>query len=733
MRRLLFLLLVTSCLSVSAQQQESKDIAVVHLAVDLVEETDVVYSNGFKTDIPLWECDLSDPNYQIAEINTTAPRFSWQIDSKKNKVHQSKYRILVASQPGLLQEGRADMWDSGIVLDSCCTGVLYRGTPLLPGSRYYFTVRVYDSKKRCSPYSPYKCFVVSPEPDDVCASLPLQKQEQFPQLITHPNRTLMLDFGKDAFSQIKFHFSNITPNQPVTVRLGEMADSNGVCVRPGGSRRYSVYHFTLDSVRDYYTIDIRKDKRNTNPNASENGVSPVFMPNYIGEVFPFRYCQIEGYNGAFLYRDAVRTSVSYLFDDHAAKFSCSDTVLNQIWELCRYSMKATSFCGKFVDGDRERIPYESSALINQLSYYAADNHYSIARATLEHLINNPSSSTEGIMQTLFIAWNDYLYTGDDFILKKYYHQLKDKTLMFLRRNDGLIYTGHGVTDLEHLQKVGFRGRQISDYIDFPVGETDCYQRGECNAVVNEFHYKALMLLADIANAIGNRFDAENYQEMARQTLSSVNSMMTDSCGIYTDALSSSHRSLHANMFALAFGMVDNCRMDSVRSFVKSRGMACGVYGAQFLLDAVYNGGMYDYGFKLLTDTCKRSWYNMIRSGSTITTEGWDREFNPDQCWNSAWGASAMNIIVRKLMGVEPLSAGFATVSIAPKTSQLQHAELSVPTPRGTIHVKIENSGKKYTIHLQIPPNCRARVQMPFSGKFVWVESGKSHLSEPVVR
>ncbi|MBR4441621.1 MAG: alpha-L-rhamnosidase [Bacteroidales bacterium] len=733
MRWLLLMLLVMLGLQAVAQQQDSKVIAVAHLAVDLVEETDVVYSNGFATDIPLWECDLSNPNYQIAEINTTAPRFSWRIESKKNKVYQSKYRILVASQPGLLHEGHADMWDSGIVPDSCSTGILYRGTPLMPGERYFFTVRIYDSKKRCSPYAPFKCFVVSPEPDDVCASLPLQKQEQFPKLITHPNRTLMLDFGKDAFSQIKFHFSNVTPHQPVTVRLGEMADSNGVCARPGGSRRYSVYHFTLDSVRDYYTIDIRKDKRNTNPNASENGVSPVLMPNYIGEVFPFRYCQIEGYNGAFLYRDAVRTSVSYPFDDNAAAFSCSDTVLNQIWNLCRYSMKATSFCGKFVDGDRERIPYESSALVNQLSYYAADSHFSIARSTLEHLLGFPNSSTEGIMQTLFIAWYDYLYTGDDFILKKYYHQLKDRTLMFLRRNDGLLHTGNNITDLEYLQKVNFRGRQISDYIDFPDGETDGYERGECNSVVNEFHYKALMLLANIATAIGNRFDAENYQDMARQTLRSVNSMMTDSCGVYTDALSSNHRSLHANMLALAFDMVDYNRMDSVRSFVKSRGMACSVYGAQFLLDAVYNSGMYDYGYKLLTDTCKRGWYNMMRSGSTITTEAWDKEFNPGHGWNSACGASAMNIIVRKLMGVEPLSAGFATVSIAPKTSGLHHAELSVPTPRGTINVKIENSGKKYSIHLYIPPNCRARVQMPFSGKYVWVESGKSHLSEPIVR
>lgn len=55
--------------------------------------------------------------------------------------------------------------------------------------------------------------------------------------------------------------------------------------------------------------------------------------------------------------------------ERAAYFRCSDDTLNRIWELCRYSMKATSFTGYYVDGDRERIPYEADALINQLGRY----------------------------------------------------------------------------------------------------------------------------------------------------------------------------------------------------------------------------------------------------------------------------------------------------------------------------------------------------------------------------
>jgi hypothetical protein len=80
------------------------------------------------------------------------------------------------------------------------------------------------------------------------------------------------------------------------------------------------------------------------------------MPNYIGEVYPFRYLEIKNYKGNLNPKQVVRTMVNYTFDENASNFSSSNEVLNEIWEFCKYSMKATSFCGYYVDGDRERIP-----------------------------------------------------------------------------------------------------------------------------------------------------------------------------------------------------------------------------------------------------------------------------------------------------------------------------------------------------------------------------------------
>ena len=92
----------------------------------------------------------------------------------------------------------------------------------------------------------------------------------------------------------------------------------------------------------------------------------MYMPSYIGEVYPFRFCELENYEQKISATQIHRTAVHYLWNNNASQFSCSDEILNQVWELCKYTIKATSFTGIYIDGDRERIPYEADAYINQL-------------------------------------------------------------------------------------------------------------------------------------------------------------------------------------------------------------------------------------------------------------------------------------------------------------------------------------------------------------------------------
>jgi alpha-L-rhamnosidase len=77
-------------------------------------------------------------------IDQAAPRLSWQSDNIERNWEQSAYQILVANDLDALNDGRANVWDSGKVASSQSVGVVYAGPKLEPQKRYYWKVRVWD-------------------------------------------------------------------------------------------------------------------------------------------------------------------------------------------------------------------------------------------------------------------------------------------------------------------------------------------------------------------------------------------------------------------------------------------------------------------------------------------------------------------------------------------------------------------------------------------------------------
>ncbi|MGA5200498.1 family 78 glycoside hydrolase catalytic domain [Streptomyces variegatus] len=81
-------------------------------------------------------------------VDATHPRFGWRMRTAGRGRKQGAYEILVAGSPGRLAAGRADAWSSGRVRSSESVAVRYRGEPLKPMTRYYWTVTVWDIEGR---------------------------------------------------------------------------------------------------------------------------------------------------------------------------------------------------------------------------------------------------------------------------------------------------------------------------------------------------------------------------------------------------------------------------------------------------------------------------------------------------------------------------------------------------------------------------------------------------------
>ena len=221
----------------------------------------------------------------------------------------------------------------------------------------------------------------------------------------------------------------------------------------------------------------------------------------------------------------------------------------------------------------------------------------------------------------------------------------------------------------------------------------------------------------MAQLTNRKAEAEQLKAECEKLHNDFNTYFYDSTkGLYRDGIGSNHHSLHANHFSLALGLVPESRTEQILKYICSRGMACSVYAAQFLMEAIYESGGDDYGLHMLTKQDERSWYNMVRKNSTITYEAWDNKFKANQDWNHAWGAAPANIIPRYVVGVRPLKAGFAEMTIAPQTSNLSEVQATVPTIRGSVEAKISNTPHNYTLRLTIPANTTAEVSLPDSDK-----------------
>ena len=370
-------------------------------------------------------------------------------------------------------------------------------------------------------------------------------------------------------------------------------------------------------------------------------------------------------------------------------------------------------------------PYEGDAYINQLSHYCVDHEYSLARYTHEYLLQHPTWPTEWQLHSVMMAWADYVYTGEITSLEAFYDDLCVKTLMGLGREDGLISTESELCNRDfeerlHLYHPNYIfNHGLRDLVDWPPGSFTDGEQGErdnhemlpVNTVVNAFHCHALRLMSRISQALGNTDVQERFSNQADLVYNSINRLLFDHTrGIYVDGEGSEHSSLHSNMFMLAFDLVPDDRKASVISFVKSRGMACSVYGAQYLLEALYQNGEDQYALELMTAQHDRSWWNMIRCGSTITMEAWDLKYKNNLDWNHAWGAAPANIIPRFVLGVRPLEPGFSKVLIQPQPGLLKHISGTVPTIRGPVTVSLETTqASSIKLRVAIPADTNAKI------------------------
>jgi hypothetical protein len=682
---------------------------------------------------------------ELSVITSRTPEFGWIVNSALPGDYQTAYQILVASSPFLLTSDNPELWDSGKVLSNQSINIPYGGKPLSPNQSYWWKVQTWGKTDIGSGWSEPQKFNTSEfdaqkqwpgESKWVKISNgkggqlwtmenrhPIKYHDVVPdRIITRNNGMLFYDFKRSAFSYLTFNITSKSPLREafvLKIRVGEKAVGDSIDQKPGGGIIYQAYDLPIREGTHDYELKI--------PRFVAEYPHSQNLPAELPEVIPFRYCEILLPKGVIKVNNIIQKGLYYLYDSEASSFSCSNEKLNAIYDLCKYSTIANTYNGDYANSQRERMMYEADCYIQQMCHYSIDREYAIGRYSTENLIYHATWPTEWICHSVFMAWADYLNTGNTRLIREYYNDLKAKTLIALETENGLISTLTGLQTKEFLQSIHFNGKKLVDIVDWPSemqgiqpsGERDNHELKTYNSVVNAFYYRSLVLMGKMAKAVNNLADADLFEQKAQKVKTIFNTQFFDpKKGSYIDGIGSQHSSIQSNLFPLAFGLVPADKEKGVVKYIKSKGMACGVYAANFLMEGLYNANEGQYGLDLLTSETDRSWMNMIRTGSTMTTEAWDVKYMPDLMgWSHAWSASPAHIIPRKLMGIEPAEPGFGKISFKPQPGNLTQATLKLPTIRGVVLCSFkQEAGVSFELNITIPANTTAKVSLPEMGE-----------------
>lgn len=513
----------------------------------------------------------------------------------------------------------------------------------------------------------------------------VQQQLHAPaQIIQKAPGHYFIDFGRTWVGGIKYQVQNGSSGQKVEVRFGEVTSA-------ANTVRYALS--TGNNYQDVFTLDQGAQQFET------------------WGMRVFRYVEILGAPEPITAENLQALALVYPFDQGAARLTASSPELESVWQLSKNTIEALNVNFYTDSWTRERIDYEADAYLQLLSSAYLSDDLSLGRYSMDYFEDHRTWPTEWPLYVILAVHDAWQQTGYTQQVRAYYEELKTKLPeAWLDEASHLVRKTTGSNDC---------GGTDCDIVDWPKSQRDGYQFRQYNTVVNALAYRAYRDMAAMATALGESTDATSYTQRADDLRQAINQYLYDQAGgRYDDGMDedkalTGHYALHASAFALAFGVPEAAEMPRVASYVASRGMACSVYCAAFLLNGLYAAGSGQAALDLLTSSSKTSWLNMINAGVGATSEAWDISMKGNLSHSHPWAASPAFVVPSGLFGIQALEPGYAKFRVKPQPGDLERASITVPTVRGTVGVAFDQaSGGAFLMAVQIPGNTSADLSIP---------------------
>ncbi len=479
----------------------------------------------------------------------------------------------------------------------------------------------------------------------------------------------LYDFGRETFGYAILH--DVKGNGSIDIYYGESEEE----------AKDKEHCETLDKlvVNDGKITDLATGKTISLTDEYVMGNSKAFR---------FIYIETDGCSVG-----NVSMDYEYMPETEHGTFRCNDEELNRIWEIGAYTMQLTSR-EFFIDGiKRDRWVWSGDASQSYLmNYYLFNDNEMVKRTTWLLAGKAPiTSHINTIMDYTFYWFNSiydyYMYSGDRHFLTQIYPTMQTYMDYVLERadDDGMVE--------------GLPGDWVFiDWADKPMDK-----QGQL-AFEQILFRKSLESIAAVAGIIGDNDGAREYQELAEKLGEKLLPYFWDEdkqalMHNRKDGKRSGEIFRYPNMFAIMYGYLDKEKQDSVKRTVMLNDNVLKIttpYMRFYELEALCMLGEQDQ----VMQEMKEYWGGMLKEGATSFWE----KYNPEEKGRAklamygrpygkslchAWGASPIYLLGRYYLGVEPVKPGYEEYTVRPALGGLEWMEGNVPTPFGTIYVKMD--------------------------------------------
>ncbi|NLX71030.1 MAG: family 78 glycoside hydrolase catalytic domain [Clostridiales bacterium] len=437
----------------------------------------------------------------------------------------------------------------------------------------------------------------------------------------------------------------------------------------------------------------------------------------------FQYIQVTGFPGKPTL-DSVRGRVVHTDFETRGGFECSNELLNSIQHAARWAT-LSNYMGIPTDcPHREKNGWTGDA---QLSAEQVLINFDPMTAYEKWMLDfkdvqRKSGQLPGIVPTggwgynwgsgpawdsaiILIPWYIYLYCGDKTILEDMYPNMKKYVdFMSTMATDDILEFGLG------------------DWCPPTGGPAD--HKCPVKVTSTAYYYVNAVILAKIANIIGEKGDAEKYAQLAERIRNAFRrEFFNPDTG---QVISDSQTSLSC---ALYQGLVDDDEKDKVLALLveqvekTDRHIDCGILGAKYIMNVLTDLGRVDLAYDMATQITFPGWGYWIAQGATTLWETWlgDASRNHHMFSDiSAW-------FYKGLAGInpDPEAPGFKNIVFKPNpVGDLKWVSAWHESMYGRISCSWAVEEDRFVLEVSIPPNSTSTVYIPASDPDSIKENGQ---------